>query len=126
VALTDVQASNAPPTVVPDAAQAACFTCLQLPCLVHGDPNWLTSNYLTSVFLHPRAGLMFIIWSTYWLYSVIDIHLRTRALGLRAGLPTHTVRTLRGCSICSPSHAQTQQVPRQQHPHNQQPGVLPL
>lgn len=39
------------------------------------------------------AGLMFIIWSTYWLWSVIDIHLRTRAAGLRSGghLPTtHT------------------------------------
>jgi hypothetical protein len=31
---------------------------------------------------------MFIIWSTYWLWSIIDIHLRTRAAGLR-GLPTH-------------------------------------
>lgn len=32
---------------------------------------------------------MFIIWSTYWLWSIIDIHLRTRAAGLRVGLPTH-------------------------------------
>lgn len=38
------------------------------------------------------AGLMFIIWSTYWLWSIVDIHLRTRAAGLHAGLPSHTVR----------------------------------
>jgi hypothetical protein len=69
--------------------------------------------------LYPHAGLMFIIWSTYWLYSIIDIHLRTRALGLRAGLPTHTVSTLHCCCICSPSHVQAQRLPQEQHPHKQ-------
>lgn len=33
---------------------------------------------------------MFIAWSTYWMWSVIDIHLRTRAAGLHTYLPLHS------------------------------------
>eukprot|EP00879_Flechtneria_rotunda_P030408 GHRR01033037.1.p1 GENE.GHRR01033037.1~~GHRR01033037.1.p1 ORF type:complete len:330 (+),score=109.70 GHRR01033037.1:93-1082(+) len=33
---------------------------------------------------------MFIIWSTYWIWSIIDIHLRSKATGTHAYLPVHT------------------------------------
>uniref|UniRef100_A0A383W5U1 Transmembrane protein 45B n=1 Tax=Tetradesmus obliquus TaxID=3088 RepID=A0A383W5U1_TETOB len=42
---------------------------------------------------HVVPGVMFIIWSTYWIWSVLDIHLRTRAAGLHTYLPLHTNST---------------------------------
>lgn len=59
--------------------------------LINQHPNCKKELHLTLKPLASIAGLMFIIWSTYWLWSVIDIHLRTRAAGMRTALPVHTV-----------------------------------
>lgn len=52
------------------------------------------------------TGLMFIIWSTYWLWSVIDIHLRSRAAAVRGSLPSHTVRESSSAAVVVPCSLQ--------------------